>query len=174
MKFQFPEAEVISKILTVRGQKIIQASDLALLYGVTAKRLNEQVKRNKERFPDDFAFQISTEELRNLRSQFATSSWGGSRYLPYAFTEHGALMAATVLNSPKAVEMSVTIIRTFVRMRKMLSGNRDFAEKLIKLESRMDKTDKNVEVIFTTIRRLMAPPAPQKKKIGFTSKLKSL
>src|SRR6266404_5281020 len=117
---------VESRILVLRHQKVILDTDLAELYGVPVKRLNEQIKRNQERFPSDFMFQLNPEEQASLRSQSATSNQGrgGRRYAPYAFTEHGAIMAATVLNSERAVEMSVFVVRAFVRLREMLAANR--------------------------------------------------
>ena len=171
MKHELINAEILSRILKIRGQKVILDKDLAELYEVPVKRLNEQMKRNIERFPEDFMFQLNNQEFATLRSQFATTNRGGSRYRPYVFTEHGALMAASVLNSEKAVKMSIAVIRVFVKMREILAENKDFSGKLNKLETRMDKTDKNVEVIFTTLRQLREPlEAPQKKKIGFVGK----
>jgi phage regulator Rha-like protein len=118
-------------ILLIRGQKVILDSDLAKIYGVPTKRLNEQVKRNTERFPDDFAFKLNREEFAILRSQFATSSaQGGRRYLPYAFTEHGAIMAANVLNTKRAIKASVFVVRTFVKLRELLTTHADLARKL--------------------------------------------
>src|SRR5271167_5265188 len=127
---------VSSKILVLRNQKVILDTDLAELYGVPVKRLNEQLKRNLQRFPPDFLFTLTRAEYRNLRSQNATSSsaHGGRRYLPHAFTEHGAIMAATVLNSKRAVQMSVFVVRAFVRLREMLATNRQLAAKLDELE----------------------------------------
>ncbi|HZQ69123.1 MAG TPA: ORF6N domain-containing protein [Terriglobales bacterium] len=133
------------------------------------KRLNEQVKRNRERFPSDFMFQLSRREHEVLRSHFATSKEGrgGRRYLPFAFTEHGAVMAATVLNSDRAIEMSVLLVRAFVRLRKMLATNRLLAEKIAELEDRMEGHDKTIQDIFSAIRELMAPPKSSKARIGF-------
>src|SRR3979411_3413218 len=131
---------VESRILILRGHKVILDSDLAELYGVPAKRLNEQVKRNAERFPADFMFQLSAREHGFLRSQIATSKKGrgGRRYPPYAFTEHGAIMAATVLNSSRAVQMSVFVVRAFVRLREMLAANKSLAAKIDELENQID------------------------------------
>ena len=136
---------------------------------MTVKRLNEQVKRNRERFPSDFMFQLSRREHEVLRSHFATSKEGrgGRRYLPFAFTEHGAVMAATVLNSDRAIEMSVLLVRAFVRLRKMLATNRLLAEKIAELEDRMEGHDKTIQDIFSAIRELMAPPKSSKARIGF-------
>jgi hypothetical protein len=156
-------------ILVLRGHRVILDSDLAGLYGVETRRLNEQVRRNAARFPMDFAFQSTLEELDNLKSQIATSSgqWGGRRKLPYAFTEHGALMAASVLNSPKAVEMSILVVRAFVRVRQILAGNRQLAAKLDELERRVAAHDKNIGALFQAVRSLMAVPEKPTRKIGF-------
>src|ERR1700675_4094073 len=138
---------VESRIIVLRQHKVILDSDLAELYGVSVKRLNEQVKRNQERFPDDFMFRLNVEENESLRSQNATSkeSRGGRRYMPYAFTEHGAIMAATVLNSERAVEMSVFVVRAFVRLREMLPTNQQLLSKINELESRLDTHDSTIQ-----------------------------
>jgi hypothetical protein len=155
--------------------------DLARIYGVTTKRLNEQVKRNTRRFPADFAFRLSKLELERLmgqsvksevkgnRSQFATGSQKhrDPRFLPYAFTEHGALMAANILNSPQAIEMSVHVIRAFVQMRRMLAAHKELTRQLSELEGRIGKHDEQIQVIIDAIRQLMTPPEPKKRKIGF-------
>ena len=149
-----------SLILTVRGQRVMLDSDLARIYGVTTHRLNEQFKRNKARFPEDFAFRLTPEEYEGLRSQIAISnSRGGRRYMPWVFTEHGALMLATVLNSPIAVAASVRVIRAFVRMREMLSLHRELAQKLFQLENRLDDHDQDIQKLFAAIRHLIEPPA---------------
>lgn len=157
------------RIRMIRQQKVILDSDLAELYGVPVKRLNEQVKRNRERFPADFMFQLSAQEVEDLRSQTATSksARGGRRYLPYAFTEHGAIMAATVLNSEKAVEMSVFVVRAFVRLREILSTNRELAAKLAELEDRLDTHDASIQSLIEAIKELMVPEDPPRGKIGF-------
>ncbi len=159
-----------SRILVIRGVRVILDSDLATLYRVPAKRLNEAVRRNAERFPTDFLFQLTSQEVANLRSQFATSSsaHGGRRYLPYAFTEHGALMAANVLNSPGAITMSVQVIRAFVQLRQLLINHKALAVKLAELESRVGVHDTRLAAIITTIRHLAAPDGPRhRRKIGF-------
>jgi hypothetical protein len=160
---------VESKILALRGHKVILDTDLAELYGVPVKRLNEQVKRNRERFPADFMFQVNAEELESLRSQNATSkpSRGGRRYAPYAFTEHGAIMAATVLNSERAVEMSVFVVRAFVRLREMLASNEKLASKIDELEQRLDIHDESIQDLLEAIRQLMLPEPATGRKIGF-------
>jgi hypothetical protein len=159
-----PLERVERVILLIRGQKVILDADLAALYGVTTKRFNEQVKRNRERFPEDFMFQLTKKEAEILRSQFAASSWGGRRYLPFAFTEHGAIMAANVLSSPRAIQASVQVVRAFVRLRQILASHADLARKLAQLEK---KYDRQFKVVFEAIRRLMTPPEPKKRPIGF-------
>lgn len=172
---------VESRILSIRGQKVILDSDLASIYGVTVKRLSEQCKRNSKRFPPDFLFQLNREEFVNLRSQIATSSsgHGGRRFLPYAFTENGAVMAANVLNSPQAVRMSVFVVRAFVRMRELLSGSRELAAELKKLDAKLTaRLDVHETAIVDVLRRIMklldpppAPPLPE-KSMGFHTTMK--
>ena len=147
-------------------------ADLAALYGVQTRRLNEQVRRNTERFPKDFVFQVTPAEFANLKSQFATSSWGGRRKLPLAFTEHGAIMAAMVLNSPRATEVSVYVVRAFVQFRDTLIAPKQLAQRLDELEAHIERKlsshDRAIAGILDAIRQLMTPPAPRKKRpIGF-------
>jgi hypothetical protein len=155
-------------ILVIRGEKVMLDADLAALYGVSTKRLNEQLRRNRDRFPPDFMFQLSDEEHAALRSQIATSNEpgrGGRRYRPYAFTEHGAIMAANVLNSARAVQMSIMVVRAFVRLRQMVLSHAELARRLDALER---KYDAQFKVVFDAIRELMEPaPAPAKGRIGF-------
>jgi len=160
---------VESRILVLREQKVILDADLAELYGVPVKRLNEQVKRNQERFPADFMFRLSPEESESLRSQSETSKTGrgGRRYAPYTFTEHGAIMAATVLNSERAVEMSVFVVRAFVRLREMLATNQQLASKIDELEQRLDAHDASIQELIEAIRELMAPEPASGRRIGF-------
>lgn len=160
---------VESRVLILRHQRVILDEDLAELYGVTAKRLNQQVKRNQERFPSDFMFQLSSKEHAALRLQFATSKTGrgGRRYRPYAFTEHGAIMAATVLNSERAVQMSVFVVRAFVRLREMLATNRRLAGKIDELENRLDTHDSTIQELIEAIKELMTPEEPPRVRIGF-------
>jgi hypothetical protein len=153
-------------IVRVRGQAVILDADLAALYGVPTKRLNEQVKRNQERFPEDFVFQLSAEEGRRMRSHFATASKRNIRFQPYAFTEHGAVMAANVLKSDRAIQMSVAVVRAFVRLRRMALSVESLARKLNALES---KYDRQFKVVFDAIRKLMAAP-PTKRVEGFSDK----
>jgi hypothetical protein len=158
------------RIVEIRGQRVLLDSDLADLYEVDTKRLNEQVKRNADRFPADFMFQLTPAEFADLKSQFATSSWGGKRKLPNAFTEHGAIMAASVLSSKRAVEMSVYVVRAFVQLRELLSSQKVLAEQLAKLERRVGHHDNSLAEIIDTLRGLMERPAPVKRGIGFTAK----
>lgn len=178
MNALIPLERVESRILFIRGEKVIVDADLAELYGVTTSNFNKAVKRNMDRFPDDFMFRLTKEEVESLRfqtgisndesmrSQIATSKErrGGRRYLPYAFTEHGALMAANILNSPRAVEASVQVVRAFVKLRQMLASNADLARKVEALER---KYDANFKVVFDAIKKLMAPPLSSQTKIGF-------
>jgi hypothetical protein len=162
-----PVERIERTILKLRGHNVMLDADLAALYGVTTKRFNEQVKRNAQRFPPDFMFQLTQREYADLRSQIATSRWaahGGRRHVPYVFTEHGAIMAASVLNSPRAVQVSMIVVRAFVRLRQMLQSNVELARKLKALEM---KYDGQFEVVFQAIRELMVPPAAARKRIGF-------
>ena len=173
------QIDVIAPVIrTIRGQKIILDSDLARIYGVPTKALNQAVKRNLKRFPDDFLFQLSVAELENLKSQIVTSSLhGGRRKLPYAFTENGAVMAANVLNSPAAVRMSVFVVRAFVQMRDLLGGTKELAKQLADLEKKLTaRLDGHEVAIIEVLRRVMdildpppAPPEPErpKRRIGF-------
>ncbi len=160
--------DVDQRILVVRGRRVMLDADLAALYGVRLKRLNEQVRRNRERFPDDFMLQLSFEEVRELRSrsQIATLKQGQNvKYAPYAFTEHGAVMLASVLNSPAAIDASIQVVRAFVRLRAMAAVHEDLAQKLNVLER---KYDKQFRVVFEAIRALMTPePKPLRGRIGF-------
>jgi phage regulator Rha-like protein len=163
-----PEERIEQIIFIIRGQKVILDSDLAALYGVETKNLNKAIQRNAGRFPADFMFQLTKVEAISLRFQIGTlkGSRGAHRkYLPYAFTEHGALMAANVLNSERAAAMSVAIVRTFVKLRQILSSNKDLSRRLDELEK---KYDEHFQAIFDAIRRLMElPEEPQKPMIGF-------
>jgi len=144
-------------------------SDLAALYGATTKRLNQQVLRNRDRFPADFMFQLAADEAERLRLQFATSKpgRGGRRYLPTAFTEHGAVMAAMVLNSARAVQMSVFVVRAFLRLREWVVGQAGLAARLAELERRVGAHDHELKAIIQTIRGMLEPPVPPRKQIGF-------
>ena len=155
---------VETRIRVIRGHRVLLDADLAVLYGVSTKRLNEAVRRNASRFPLDFMFQLSSDEGGSLRSQIATSTRGGRRYEPYAFTEHGVAMLATVLRSTRAIAVSVEIIRAFVRLRRVQREHAELAVRLDKLEAKYDASFKDV---FDAIRALMQPASPPRRPIGF-------
>jgi ORF6N domain len=157
----------------IRGNRVIIDADLAPIYGVPVKALNQAIKRNAERFPEDFAFQLTRSEFDGLRSQFVTSKGrGGRRYLPYVFTEHGAIMAANVLNSRQAVQMSVFVVRAFVKLREVLATHKQLADKLTELESKVGTHDKAIVSIIAAIRGLTEPPKQNARPIGFRAKRK--
>lgn len=167
-----PAERIERSILVLRGHKVLLDADLANLYDVETKVLLQAVKRNPDRFPKDFMFQLTDQEFRNLRSQFVTSSWGGRRYAPYVFTEQGVAMLSSVLNSPRAIAVNIEIMRAFVRLREMIAGNKELAKRLDELEARIDRKlsthDQAIAGILDAIRALMAPPAPtMKRRIGF-------
>ena len=166
-----PLERVQKTILLIRGKRVMIDSDLARLYGVSTKRLNEQVRRNKNRFPADFMFQLSKKELDDWRSHFATTNPAakmGLRRPPYVFTEYGALQLASVLNSPTATEVSILIVRAFVQLREILSSHTQIARKLEDLEHKIASHDETITSIIQAIRRLMEPPEPAKRRpIGF-------
>jgi len=156
---------VEQQILLVRGHKVMLSGDLAALYEVGPKVLNQAVKRNLERFPDDFMFQLTQEEYDNLKSQFVTSSWGGARRAsPYAFTEQGVAMLSSVLHSPRAIQVNIAVMRAFVKLRDILSSNRELSRKLDAMEK---KYDVQFRAVFDAIRELMKPPEKPRPKIGF-------
>src|SRR5438876_12191277 len=158
---------IAQAIFVLRGQKVILGQDLAALYGVTVGVLTQAMKRNTKRFPKDFVFQVTAEELRDLKSQFVISSWGGRRHLPYAFTEQGVAMLSSVLNSERAVNVNIAIMRAFVKLREALETNRELARKFDELEKHVDKHDKKIDAILEAIRQSMAPPEKPKREIGF-------
>ena len=173
-----PLEAITQRIVVLREQKVLLDADLAALYGVQTRRLNEQVRRNQARFPEDFIFEVSAAEFANLKSQFATSSWGGRRKLPLAFTEHGAIMAATVLNTARAVEVSVYVVRAFVRLRELAATHGDLTKRLDELEQKTEamamrhesftrSTRIQLKQVFEALRELMTPPVPEKRPIGF-------
>jgi hypothetical protein len=163
---------VVERILELRGEKVLIDSDLAAIYGVPTKVFNQAIRRNAERFPSDFAFRLTDEELISLRSQIVTSKpgRGGRRYLPWAFTEHGAIMAATVLNSPRAVEMSVFVVRAFVRLRALARTHGDLTRALATLERRVTGHDEELKQVIAALRGLIEPPAKPRRRIGFGDK----
>jgi phage regulator Rha-like protein len=169
-----PQEVIQSKILFLRGKKVMIDRDLAILYEVPTKVLNQAVKRNIQRFPDDFMFQLTNQELRNLRSQIVTSNKGGQRYLPYAFTEQGIAMLSSVLNSEKAIQINIQIIRIFVKMREMLINYQEIKQKIEDIEKKYDHQSKINSYLFEEvfeevkkINRLLEPPEKPEKKIGF-------
>jgi len=184
MNKEIVSAEQIAlRVRLFRGQKVLLDSDLAALYGVATKVLNQAVKRNRERFPDDFMFQLNTEETRFLRSQFVTlkegrlTNWSqvvtsskkhrGKRYRPYAFTEQGIAMLSSVLNSERAVKINIAIMRAFVQLRQALEANRELGRRFSELEQRVGKHDEEIAAILEAIRQLMAPPEKSRREIGF-------
>lgn len=174
-----PVEQITRAIRVLRGQKVLIDAELAALYGVTTERLNQQVRRNRQRFPADFMFQLNAAEFSALILQNARSKpgRGGRRKLPLAFTEHGAIMAATVLSSPRAVEMTVYVVRAFVKLRELLSSNKELAGKLASLERSLLvldlKTQRRFKEVYAAIRALTSEPAPKRRGIGFTADLAS-
>jgi hypothetical protein len=168
-----PPERIAQRIFLIRGQKVMLSTDLAGLYGLPAKVLTQAVRRNAERFPDDFMFSLAPEEVAHLRSQIVTSKKGrgGHRYPPLAFTEQGVAMLSSVLNSPRAIRVNIEIMRAFVRLRQVLASHRELAGKLDELEQRVDGHDQQIAEIFETIRELMVPEAPA-RKFGFHVKEK--
>ena len=164
-----PIERIASKIYLIRGIKVILDRDLAKLYGVETKVLKQAVRRNIDRFPSDFMFELNKDEFNNLRSQIVTSSWGGARYFPMAFTEHGVAMLSSVLNSNRAIEVNIQIMRAFTQLRKMLSTHEDLKKKI---ESMEEKYDKQFQIVFEAIKQLLSEEDKPKKKIGFTVKEK--
>ena len=159
---------VVSRIYIVRNQRVMPDSDLAELYGVPTRVFNQAVKRNIDRFPADFMFQLTDTEHDSLRSRIVTSNQrGGCRYLPYAFTEHGAIMAATILNSQRAIEMRVFIVRAFIQLRDLLSSHKQLSSSLDDLERKLASHDRDITMIVNAIRNLITPPSQKKRQIGF-------
>lgn len=164
MKSLVPIEVIEKKILLISGQKVMLDSDLAALYGVETKMLVRAVKRNSERFPDDFMVQLTNEEFDNLKYHFGTSRWGGRRYLPYAFTENGIAMLSSVLSSKRAIQVNIQIMRTFVKLRELISTHKDLAKKLGELEK---KYDSQFQIVFEAIRQILEVEEKPKKKIGY-------
>jgi hypothetical protein len=165
-----PIESIERRIFLIRGQKVMFDADLAQLYQVTTKRLNEAVKRNADRFPQDFMLQLTKEEAASLRSQFATSntSRGGRRYLPFAFTEHGVAMLSSVLKSQRAVQMNILIIRAFVMLREMLATHKALACKIEELERQQKEHGQQLAAVYSAVKQLIAAPRKPKRFIGFT------
>jgi len=166
-KLAIPPERVERRILLIRGLRVMVSTDLAELYEVAPRVLIQAVKRNYQRFPADFMFQLTREEYTNLKSQFVTSSWGGARRAtPYAFTEQGVAMLSSVLRSERAVQVNIAIMRAFVKLREMLASHRDLARRLDEMEN---KYDAQFKVVFDAIRKLMKPPQKRRPRIGFRS-----
>jgi hypothetical protein len=165
-----PDEVVMNKIYLIRGQKVILDKDLAELYNVTTGNLNKAVKRNLKRFPEDFMFQLTEKEFKNLIFQNGTSSWGGTRSMPYAFAEQGVAMLSSVLNSERAVLVNIHIIRVFTRIREMLSTHKDVQLKLEQLERRVVQQDDDIKLIFDCLKELLNPKSEPTRKIGFKQK----
>ncbi len=168
-RISISEKFIQDKIYLIRGRRVMLDSDLAKLYGVSTSRLNEAIKRNQLRFPEDFMYQLTLEEVRTLTSQFAISNEGrgGRRHRPYVFTEQGIAMLSGVLNSKKAVEVNIAIMRTFVKMRQMIFAHRELSKKLEELEQRIESHDEEIQSIFEAMRQLMEGPEKPKRRIGF-------
>lgn len=169
-----PDEVLMNKIYLIRGQKVMIDSDLSELYGVETRRLNEQVKRNIPRFPEDFMFQLSEDEFKNLKSQFATSSWGGRRKLPYVFTEHGVLMLTSVLNSERAIKVNIQVMRIYVRLREMIILHKDILQRLESIEKKLNGHDSKIMVVFEYLKRFEEMKQQESKqkdrpKIGYKS-----
>lgn len=168
-----PIESIVSKILYLRGEKVLLDRDLARLYGVETKVLKQAVRRNIERFQKDFMFELTKKEFEILRSQIVTSSWGGARYVPMVFTEQGVAMLSSVLNSPRAIKVNIAIMRAFVQLRKSFASKREIEKKLKELEVHLEKHDEDIKLILEAIRQLMGPPDEEpRKKIGFTAREK--
>jgi len=169
-----PAGKIERSIHLIRGERVLLDSDLAQLYGVETGMLNRAVKRNSDRFPADFMFQLTADEAEDLRCQIGTSKKGrgGRRYLPFAFTEQGVAMLSSVLKSQRAIQVNVAIMRAFVKLRQVLSTHKELAVKLNELERKIEKHDESIEVIFEAIRQLMTPSERPRKKIGFLVKEK--
>ena len=171
-KIAIPDEVVISKIYMIRNHKVMLDIDLAELYQVETGRLNEQVKRNVDRFPEDFMFQLTNEEWESLRSQFAISKKGrgGRRYAPFAFTEHGVLMLSSVLNSERAIQVNIQIMRIYSKLKGMIMAHKDILLKLERLEGKVSKHDENFKIVFDYLRELLNPKTEPMRKIGFKHK----
>lgn len=161
------EEKIINKIYLIRGMKVMLDFELSELYETETKQLTRQVRRNIERFPKDFMFELTTKEFADLRSQFGTSSWGGTRYTPMAFTEQGVAMLSSVLNSSTAIKVNIQIIRVFTRMKEMVLTNKDILLKLEQLEKKVSGHDQNMQMIFEALKQLLNPPQEPRKRIGF-------
>lgn len=162
-----PVERIQQQIDLIRGRKVILDANLARLYEVTTGNLNKAVRRNHERFPEDFMFQLTPEEFDNLRFQSGTSRWGGRRYRPYAFTEHGVAMLSSVLTSERAVQLNILIVRAFIQLRQLLATHKDLARKLLDLERRQKEHADQLAAVYSVVKQLIDPPPTPKRRIGF-------
>jgi hypothetical protein len=164
-----PEEVIISKIYWIKGNKVMMDFDLATLYGVSTKVLKQAVRRNRKRFPRDFLFELTKSEFETLRSQIVTSSWGGLRYLPFAFTEQGVAMLSGILNSDRAIQVNIAIMRAFVHLRRFLESNKELTQKIEELEKAVSGNDEKIQLIFTAIKELMEEKVISVKRnpVGF-------
>ena len=177
-----PQVSIESRIHSIRDKKVMLDRDLAELYGVTTGNLNKAVKRNSERFPDDFMFQLTSDELKNLIFQFGRSSWGGTRKLPLVFTENGVAMLSGVLNSPRAIQVNIQIMRAFTRMHNLIADNADLRKAIEHIERRLNSHDRQIQIAFAALQSLLTPPPPEitkkpyspdgKKQMGFVKEKK--
>lgn len=159
-----PDERILNRIFIIRGKKVMLDRDLAELYGVATRRLNEQVRRNRKRFPEDFMLQLTKKEFDNLKSHFATSRWGGTRKLPHVFTEQGVAMLSSVLNSERAIQVNIQIMRAFTKMRELLATHKELRQKIEQMEK---KYDKQFRIVFEAIQQLLTEEKKPKRRIGF-------
>jgi hypothetical protein len=166
-ELRLADDSIIQKIYYIRGMKVMLDKDLAEMYGVETRILNQSIQRNLRRFPEDFMFQLSVEEYSNLKSQIVISSWGGTRKLPFVFTEHGVAMLSGILNSERAIDVNIKIIRVFTKMREMLSTHKDILLKLEQMERQVTSNSEEIQTIFNVLRELINPPDEERTPIGY-------
>ncbi len=164
---KLPDAVLMEKIYVIRGKKVMFDYDLAALYGIETKQLKRAVRRNISRFPDDFMIELALEEFDDLRSQFGTSSWGGSRYIPMAFTEHGVLMLSSILNSERAIKVNIQIMRVYVRIREMILTNKDLLQKMDLLDDKVAKQDEKIALVFQYLKKFIDVKEKPLKRVGY-------
>jgi hypothetical protein len=167
---KLPDVVLMEKIHIIRGKKVMLDYDLAALYGIETKQLKRAVRRNISRFPDDFKIELTIEEFDDLRSQFGTSSWGGSRYVPMAFTEHGVLMLSSILNSERAIKVNIQIMRVYVRIREMILTNKDLLQKMDFLDEKVAKQDEKIALVFSYLKKFIDIQEKPMKRVGYKRK----
>jgi len=165
-----PDIVVMEKIYVIRGEKVMLDHDLAELYGIETKQLKRAVRRNIDRFPEDFLFELSSEEFNDLRSQFGTSSWGGARYLSMAFSEHGVLMLSSVLNSKRAIKVNIQIMRVYVHIREMILTHKDLLQQMDSLDKKVAKQDEKIALVFQYLKKFIDVQEKPKKRVGYKRK----